>query len=123
VEEVLEYRIAQENAPFVLTASNVSAKVGYHGSIYIDRATHGVMSITMITDEVPKKFPILKTAILVNYDYVTINDHDYLLPASAQVITKVTGDLLSRNDITYSNYRRFGSRARMVGLEPNEAPQ
>jgi len=31
VEEVLDYRIAQENAPFFLNASNVSAKVGYHG--------------------------------------------------------------------------------------------
>ena len=107
----------------MLTASNVSAKVGYHGSIYIDRATHGVMSITMITDDVPKKFPILKTSILVNYDYVTINDHDYLLPVSAQVITKVAGDSLSRNDITFSNYRRFGSRARIVGIDSKDALQ
>jgi len=123
VEEVLDYRIAQENAPFFLNASNVSAKVGYHGSMYIDRATHGVMSITMITDDVPKKFPILKTSILVNYDYVTINDHDYLLPVSAQVITKVAGDSLSRNDITFSNYRRFGSRARIVGIDSKDALQ
>jgi VWFA-related protein len=126
--EVFDYRIAQQNALFFLTVFNASAKVGYHGSIYIDRATRGVMSITMITDDVPKKFPILKAAIRVDYDYVNINDHDYLLPASAQVITKGRGNSLSggslrRNDITFSNYRRFGSRARIVGIETKDAPQ
>ena len=126
--EVFEYRIAQQNALFFLTVFDASAKVGYHGSIYVDRATRGVMSITMITDEVPKKFPILKAAIRVDYDYVNINDHDYLLPASAQVITKgngnsLSGGLLRRNDITFSNYRRFGSRARIVGIETKDAPQ
>jgi hypothetical protein len=123
--EVFEYRIAQENAPLLLTASYAAAKVGYRGSIYIDRATHSVMSITMITDDVPKKFPILKAAIRVNYDYVTINDHDYLLPVSAQVVTKVSanspgGELLRRNDITFSNFRRFGSKMRILGTETNE---
>jgi len=127
-EEVFEYRIAQQNSPLFLTVSNVTARVGYHGSIYIDRATRGVITITMITDDLPMKFPILKAAIRVNYDYVTINDHDYLLPVSAQVTTKangnsLTGELLRRNDITYNNFRRFGSRARIVGIETKEAPQ
>jgi hypothetical protein len=81
----------------------------------------------MITDDVPKTFPIQKAAIRVDYDFVTINDHDYLLPASAQVITKWSGNSLSggslkRNDIAFSNYRRFGSKSRIVGLETTDAP-
>jgi hypothetical protein len=75
------------------------------------------MSLTMITDEQPKKFPIRKAAIRVDYDYVAINDHDYLLPVSAQVVTKVSGDLLRRNDLTFSNFRRFGLSVRILGAD------
>jgi hypothetical protein len=126
--EVFDYRVAKENSAFALVAPGGGAQVGYHGRIYVDRATHGVISITNITDEVPKNFPIRKVAVRVDYDYVAINDHDYLLPVSAQLITKVsgsslTGDLLRRNDIAFSNFHRFGSKARIVGTGTEEAPQ
>ena len=86
------------------------------------------MSITNITDDVPKNFPIRKVAVRVDYDYVAINDHDYLLPVSAQLITKVSGsslsgDLLRRNDISFSNFHRFGSKMRIVGTDTKEASQ
>ena len=102
-----------------------AAKVGYHGRIYIDQATHGVMSLSIITDDAPKHFPIRKAAVRVDYDYVAINDHDYLLPVSAQVITKlpgesITGKLVKRNDIAFSNFRKFGSTARIVGAASPE---
>jgi hypothetical protein len=99
------------------------AKVSYHGRIYIDQASHEVKSLTMITDEQPKKFPIRKAAIRVDYDYVAINDHDYILPVSAQVVTRMSGDLLKRNDLTFSNFRRFGSTARIVGTAAAVVPQ
>jgi VWFA-related protein len=125
--EVFDYRVEQENSPFVLNAlPEAVANVAYHGRIYIDQATHGVMRITIITDEQPKKFPIRKAAIRVDYDYVAINDHDYLLPVSAQVVTKVSGnigDVLRRNDLTFSNFHRFGSTARILGVEAEEDPQ
>lgn len=80
----------------------------------------------MITDEQPKNFPIRRGAIRVDYDYVAINNHDYLLPVSAQVITEVHktgGSLLKRNDITFSNFRRFGSTVRIVGAEAKDQAQ
>jgi VWFA-related protein len=125
--EVFEYRVEQENSPFQLNAHPVAvANVGYHGRIYIERATRGVKSLTIITDEQPKKFPIRKAAIRVDYDYVAINDHDYLLPVSAQVVTKVGGiiqDALKRNNLTFSNFRRFGSTVRLLEAGTEAEPQ
>ena len=88
------------------------------GSISI--RPHDVKSLTMITDEQPKKFPIRKAAIRVDNDYVAINDHDYILPVSAQVVTRVGENLLKRNDLTFSNFRRFGSTVRIVGTAAEE---
>jgi hypothetical protein len=103
--EVFDYRVAKENSAFALVAPGGGAQVGYHGRIYVDRATHGVMSVTNITDEVPKNFPIRKVAVRVDYDYVAINDHDYLLPVSAQLITKVSGSSLSWGSAQAQRYR------------------
>jgi len=120
--EVFDYRIAQENAPFSLRVHTVAANVGYHGQIYVDRATRGVMSLTMITDAVPEKFPVHKAAIRVDYDYVAIGDHDFLLPVSAQVTVSEGRNVLERNDIEFTNFRKYGSTARMVGAGSEATP-
>lgn len=121
--EVFEYRIEQQNSSFSLTATNASMKVGYHGRVYIDRTTHGVRSITIITDEAPKKFPIRKAAVRVDYDYIAINDHDYLLPVSAQSMASQSGNLLERNDLEFTNFRKFGSNARILTANDPAEPQ
>jgi hypothetical protein len=74
----------------------------------------------MITDEQPKKFPIRKAAIQVDYDDVAINDHDYILRVSAQVVTRVAGNLL---DLTFIHFRRFGSTVRIVGTASDDIAQ
>jgi hypothetical protein len=96
---------------------------GYHGRIFVDRATHSVRSITMITDDVPKNFSIHMAAKRVDYDYVAINDHDYLLPVSAQVVTRQSGKRFERNDLEFSNFRRFGSTLRILDSQPMNGPQ
>ena len=113
--EVFDYRDEQRNSNFLLNASGGAAKVSYHGRIYIDQASHEVKSLTMITDEQPNKFPIRKAAIRVDYDYI--------LPVSAQVVTRVGGNLLKRNDLTISNFRRFESTVRIVGTASAQVPQ
>jgi len=83
-------------------------------------------STSIITDEQSKTFPIRKAAIRVDYDYVDINDHDYLLPVSAQVVTKISGiirDALKRNNLTFSNFRRFGSTVRLLEAGTEAEPQ
>jgi VWFA-related protein len=115
--EAFDYRIEQANSNFSLTVPTASVKVAYHGRVYIDSATHGVRSITIITDDVPKKFPIRSAAVRVDYDYIAINEHDYLLPVSAQVIAGRGANLLERNDLHFSNFRKFGSNARILGVD------
>jgi hypothetical protein len=121
--EAFDYRIQQENSSFSLTAPAASAKVGYHGRVYIDRATHGVRSITIIADDVPKKFPIRSAAVRVDYDYIAINDHDYLLPVSAQVVAGQGRSQLERNDLQFTNFRKYGSTARILGADEQAEDQ
>jgi hypothetical protein len=121
--EAFDYHIARANSTFSLRDDTGVVMAGYHGRIFVDRATHSVRSITMITDDVPKNFSIHMAAKRVDYDYVAINDHDYLLPVSAQVVTRQSGKRFERNDLEFSNFRRFGSTLRILDSQPMNGPQ
>ncbi len=98
-----------------------AAKVGYHGRIYIDQATHGVMSLSIITDDAPKALPYPQGGgagglRLRGYQRSRLSaagqragDHQTSQESS------ITGKLVKRNDIAFSNFREFGSTARIVG--------
>ena len=78
--------MARENSSFDIYLGNLQqATVGFHGQIFIESTTHNVRRITMVADDLPSKFPIQAASISVDYDYIVINNHDYLLPIDAQV--------------------------------------
>ncbi len=116
--EVFEYRIEKANSTFSLHSPSGYANVGYYGRIYVDRATRGVRSFTMLTDEAPKDYAIRRAAVRIDYDYVSINEHDYLVPVSAEVVVSQGKRLLERNQIEFTSFRRFGSNVRIVGDDP-----
>jgi hypothetical protein len=117
--EVFEYRVQRENSGFWVRGGPTSlVNIGYHGEIYIDQATHGVRRLTMITDDLPKGFPIRRAAVRIDYDYVAIEDHNYLLPVSAQVVMGYGKTRQKRNELEFSDFQRFGSTSRVVASTP-----
>jgi VWFA-related protein len=122
--QVFDYRVARQNSTFTLQQKDTAqiAAVGFHGQVYIDSATRRVRRVTQVTDDVPAKFPIRASSVSVDYDYVVVNDHDYLMPISAQIITSQGRRNHSLNEIEFRNFRRFGSNARLVNSAPEAKP-
>jgi len=82
----------------------------------IDASTRGVRRITMVADDLPNTGRVRAASVSVDYDYVAINNHDYLLPIAAQImITLGAGSHESDlNEIKFRNFRRFGSNVRIL---------
>jgi len=114
--EVFNYRVARQNSGFTVTGSdNRIVTVGFHGLVYIDPATHSVRRITLVADDLAKDFTVHATTIGVDYDYVVINAHDYLMPIGAEFTMKKSGRQAIMNTLEFRDYRRFGSTVRIVG--------
>jgi hypothetical protein len=112
--QVLSYRVAKENATLDLSEGNNSrVGVGFHGLVYIDAATSGVRRITVEADGLPRAFSMHAAAMSVDYDYVTIAGRDYLLPVHSTVSLQRHRRQIELNEITFRNYRRFASRAKI----------
>ncbi|MFZ0744721.1 MAG: hypothetical protein WAM85_09940 [Terracidiphilus sp.] len=54
----------------------------------------------------------------VDYDYVSIGGHDYLMPIGAQVILNKGRNMTDLNEIGFRNFHRFGSTARILAYSP-----
>jgi VWFA-related protein len=115
--QVLSYRVARENATIVLNQGNEEEAVGFHGLVYIDAATGGVRRVTLEADGIKRTFPIRAAVMSVDYDYVAISGRDYLMPVRSSMSLERAHKKTELNEITFRNYRRYASRAKIKMLQ------
>jgi hypothetical protein len=130
--QVFTYKVAKENSAFSVTdLDNREVMVPFQGQVFIDSVTRRVRRVTLIADEMPRAFTTRATSIGVDYDYVSINNHDYLLPVSAQMrlVKRNSAAIYTTvlNTMEFRDYKRFGSSVRFVddhdaGAAPENKP-
>jgi hypothetical protein len=116
---IYEYVIKREYSQLSLGLADTGARalVGSRGRLWIDRELDRVVRFEQIATEIPADFPITAATSLIDYDWVTINEHKYLLPShSAILLTTVNPKfvLQSRNDVRFRGYQKFGAELKVV---------
>jgi uncharacterized membrane protein YkoI len=115
---VYEYEIQKPYSTYRITAdADRSVISGYRGRVWLDRENYRVLRIESIATTLPPDFPITASSRLVDYDWVTIAEHQYLLPSFAEI--KMTHNsrgqvFQSRNEIRFRNYQKFGSEVKII---------
>ena len=121
--QVFLYHVPVDSSEFMITGSNdLQIKVAFHGLVFIDTATHSVRRVTLIAEDIPKEFPTHSTAMAVDYDYVVINTHDYLVPVGAEVSLRQGKREGVMNTMEFRNYRRYGSNLRILEGQQEQNP-
>ncbi|HEY2860505.1 MAG TPA: VWA domain-containing protein [Terracidiphilus sp.] len=125
--QVFDFTVDQAHSKFgVVGTSGREIITGFHGQVFVDSATRSVRRISLIADlpkELPRDFSTRGSNIRVDYDYVAINGHDYLLPVSAEMRLIKGKHFAALNTIEFRNYKRFGSNMRVLGFTPIEGEQ
>jgi hypothetical protein len=93
---------------------------GYHGLIFIDRDLLAVVRITLVA-ELPATFPIQQAQDTLDYDLTSISGREYLLPLRA-VVQLREGRYLSKNEVEFRLYRKFGAEATITFDTPDALP-
>jgi VWFA-related protein len=121
--QVFEYHVAKENSSFsVGDANGLQPNVSFHGKVFVDTQTRSVRRVTLIADNLPKEFTTHASTVSVDYDYVSINAHDYLMPISAEVSMLQGRHEAILNTIEFRNYKRFGSNVKVLNFRTMEKP-
>jgi VWFA-related protein len=109
--QVLSYRVSPQNSTWGLAGeANWKVDPAFHGLVYIDAATKGIRRITLEADDLPHDFLIHSASIVVDYDYIAIGTHDYLMPVRGSVSMREGKRQAVLNEMEFRSYRRYGSK-------------
>jgi hypothetical protein len=117
---VYEFEVKQQYSKFSLKAMGAGERVvvtGYRGRIWVDRESYRVLRIEDVSTDIPADFPITAASSRIDYDWVTINERQYLLPSFAEI--KLTDGLRerpiqTRNEIRFRNYQKYGAEVKII---------
>jgi hypothetical protein len=94
----------------------------YSGRILIDKDSHMVMRVTLNADNIPATFPVKMATTVLDYDYVDISGHPFLLPLKSETQMSADG-VLSKNDTEFRLYRKYSAEAEIkYDITPDALP-
>jgi hypothetical protein len=80
----------------------------YRGLVYIDVDTNLIMHITLEPYDIPNSFPVRASKEVLDYDFQKIGDSEFLVPLKV-VLNSRTNKYLSKNEIEFRLYQKFGA--------------
>ena len=98
---------------------------GYRGHIWIDRETYRVLRLEDVSTEIDPGFPITAASKVIDYDWVSINEQQHLLPAHAvvELTDRYRGQTeQTRNEILFRGYRKFGAEVKIIDVDEKDFP-
>jgi hypothetical protein len=81
----------------------------YRGLVYIDKDTEMVLRSTL-EPILPAGFGVKQASIVLDYDYTSIGDNQYLLPLKVLVLSRV-GRITTKNEVEFRLYHKYGTEA------------
>ncbi len=96
---------------------------GYHGYLYLDPQTGAVLRVTLEA-EMKTDDPLSRVAESVAYGQVEIGERNYLCPVRSTALMIVRAwregetSMVELNEVTFTNYHRFGSNAHILSTTP-----
>jgi len=106
---VFQYRVPASRSRYrVVPVSGFKGILAaYKGLVYIDANTLAVKRISVQAEDLPKDFPIHRSEITVDYDWVRIAGHDYLLPQTTTLYVGSGKHALMKTEKEFRDYRRY----------------
>ncbi len=120
---VIAFEIPASRSSYTIYHAGSQRKItaGERGVIYADRDTGMIMRIKLECTEIPPDYPIQKVDLDLNYDFIKINDKEYVLPLRSELRSK-EGSYLVKNETDFRLYRKFGTESGIKFEELVEDP-
>ena len=108
---------SRHHVRFLVYENQPMAAGGRHGLVFVDEETHMVTRIVAEADSIPSGFPVDASAQVLDYDFASVGDRQYLLPLRAN-LRIASGQLRFRNLIEFRDYRKFTGESKISFEDP-----
>lgn len=109
---VIAFEIPASRSTYTIYHAGSQRKItaGQRGVVYADRDTGMIMRIKLECTEIPPDYPIQKVDLDLNYDFIKINEREFVLPLRSELRSK-EGSYLVKNETDFRLYRKFGTES------------
>jgi hypothetical protein len=119
---VFAYEVEQAHSDYHVSVDKVLEIVpAYRGLVYVDRDNKMITKITLVPFDMPETFPLRDVKTSLDYDLAKIGDGEYMLPLKAVITSTRSNRYLTKNDIEFRLYRKFGTET-TIRFEPEPIP-
>lgn len=117
-----DYLVNQPHSSWLVQANGESYKPAYSGSIWIDKETYRALRIEMSAREMPREFPLDTVKSSIDYDFVAIEDHRFLLPVHSEAVSCIQGTSeCTRNVIEFRGYKKYSADTSITFEGPEQS--
>ncbi len=118
---VYSYSVTPERSEYTVSfQGNPPIKPGYTGLVFVDRENLTIARIRL-EPQTPTDYPIQQISLELDYDNVDIAGTPYLLPLKHTLRSRV-GKELSKNEVEFRLYRKFGTETNITFDTPDALP-
>jgi hypothetical protein len=115
------YDIDQPHSQFSIVWEKTDKIVpAYRGLVYIDVDTNMIMHLTQEPYDLPGTFPVRASKEVLDYDFQRIGDSEFLVPLKVMMTSRTT-KYLSKNEIEFRLYQKFGTDT-VIKFDETPAP-
>lgn len=119
---VYSYFVRRDKSKWTISYEKTQRTVpAYRGLIYVDRDSLTVLRITLEAVNIEPTFPVQTAATTLDYDTVEISQTEHTLPLKFEMRMRA-GKFLSRNEVEFRLYRKFGADAEIRFDIPEALP-
>ncbi len=105
-----DYLVSQPHSDWLIQANGEKYRPSYAGVIWIDKETYRVLRIEMAARDMPREFPLDTVKSSVDYDFVAIEDHTFLLHVHSEAVSCIQGTSeCTRNVIEFRDYKKYAA--------------
>lgn len=120
---VYSYRVRQDRSKYTIWFDKkMSVVPGYRGQIFVDADLNVVTRVVFEAVDIPPTFPVQQAKTLLDYDFVKIGEQEHVLPLRADVRMR-EGRNLTKNEVEFRMYRKFGADATIKFDTPDPLPE
>jgi hypothetical protein len=103
---VFGYKVSQARSQWhIVYDKRLDVVPAYYGLVFVDHETHAITRVTLEADDLPAGFPVRSASTVLDYDWVDISGHRFLLPSKSHTV--MASDYMSKLDDQYVNYRKY----------------
>jgi VWFA-related protein len=113
---VFAYKVKRVNSIYSMSTMDGRSRVvsAFHGIIHIDANTLVTRFVSIEAEDIPVQALYRESTVSVNYGYFTIEGQKCLLPKTAVLSVRVGKRSLSKDEMQFRNYRRYGATSNLI---------